>query len=616
MRNKNRIAHFLVLTGLVLITFTRPLISGMTYSWSNTYIQTATLLIFGVWLIGKEKPFRLTPLGLPLLSFFLILTISTIFSVNIDASIKQLYQFSSYLLLYFIVVNNVETARERRIIVTVLLISTVLVCAYGIYQRFGGLERTRQIVRLYHAGEFAPEFMTRLGTEKIFSTFVFPPALAGFIILILPLSLSVLLSKIDIPSRILAGVVCAGAFMCLFFTFSKGGWLASLISLILWSFIFFGRRSRRHLTKIIIVNLLIITVICISFFCELFPQVTPGGFTGSFKFRLAYWKAGMAMVRDYTPIGSGPGTFGSIYAKYRIPGAEETQMAHNNYLQVASELGLGGLLTFLWGCIVFLTAGWRVITKRVSSLTFTDTGAIVIGSYVGIIAFLIHSIADFNLYIPGITTNVFLLGGLLMGSEAPRSEGRIPKGRTLPPAVTILLTAGLIFAVRMPLVSERYFKQGIKANKIKKTEPAVANLQKACFYGPFNAEYHFTLGTIYKRAGMDAIPQYEKAVRCNPGMPYYHSQLGWAYWQKGKGKNRRLIEKAVYELEQAVSYYPTIPRYHIQLGRLFQLCGRYKDAKSEYLLAISLRDEVYRSRAVEETRLALKQVEKWLKEME
>jgi len=63
-----------------------------------------------------------------------------------------------------------------------------------------------------------------------------------------------------------------------------------------------------------------------------------------------YWRGAIAIARDHPWLGTGPGTFGSIYPKYKIASTEEAQLVHNSYLQMWSDSGVIGFLTFalLW----------------------------------------------------------------------------------------------------------------------------------------------------------------------------------------------------------------------------------------------------------------------------
>lgn len=105
----------------------------------------------------------------------------------------------------------------------------------------------------------------------------------------------------------------------------------------------------------------------------------------------------LSLVKDYPIFGAGPGTFYVTFSRYR----DETigayfNHAHNDYLQLAAESGLVGLLllaafaTFALGAA--LLAQWQRRDPLMRGMSF----ACVMGAT----AILIHSWVDFNLQIP------------------------------------------------------------------------------------------------------------------------------------------------------------------------------------------------------------------------
>jgi O-antigen ligase len=113
--------------------------------------------------------------------------------------------------------------------------------------------------------------------------------------------------------------------------------------------------------------------------------------------RLVYWSNATSIVRDFPLLGTGLGTFASVYPAY-----EESSLsghlshAHNDYLEYLSELGVVGMI-LLSGGIAFMVVSsfliWRV--RR-----HPEVKGLAMGSIVAIVVILIHSIADFNLHIP------------------------------------------------------------------------------------------------------------------------------------------------------------------------------------------------------------------------
>jgi O-antigen ligase len=80
--------------------------------------------------------------------------------------------------------------------------------------------------------------------------------------------------------------------------------------------------------------------------------------------RLARYRAGVAIVRDYPLLGTGPGGVALIYPAYTRPGATEAWHLHNTYLQLLAERGplatAAWLVTMIWGVGEALRASRRL----------------------------------------------------------------------------------------------------------------------------------------------------------------------------------------------------------------------------------------------------------------
>lgn len=620
-----------VIAGISLIVFFRPLISGLTYPWSNTYIQSVILILSMIWLLqvcwSKGTFFR-THLDIPILTFFLFIGVSSLKSVGSAVSLSFIYQFMSYVLLFFLVANNLRTEEARRAVIFALFLSTFLLSIYGIYQYFWGLDITRMKVALYHSGEFPPEFMTRLGTDKVFSTFVFPPALAGFLLLVMPLSISMGFVGRSRFERIFCGFISFPLILwCLILTFSKGGWVSAVLSMVVFVFIWLTviKRVKKNVVAIGVTICVLIFILLIVFDC--LPKATFSGFIGSFGVRVGYWKSIPPMVRDFFLIGSGPGTFGIMYPGYRILLGRETQMAHNNYLQVLVETGVFGLVAFLWIWIRFLRRGIRLIfAEKVDRM-------LILACFAGIIGFLIQGFVDFGLYVPGITMTVFLFLGLIEAKENVRPlQFSVKKGTKVFLTIVILtVTTYMMWAVRRPMLGERCFGRAIVCTRKGELDKSISLLKKAIEYCPQHAKYYFQLGLIYEgkkgRVFLNkAIESYEMAVRYNPYMASYHSKLSLLYWFKSQRRDRKLMEKAILEMENAVSCYPVMPKYHKHLGRLYHLAAKsqgsilrdqmYEKAREQYMLTVECKDAIYRTSEKAELQEMLEQVGVWLSELE
>ncbi len=136
-------------------------------------------------------------------------------------------------------------------------------------------------------------------------------------------------------------------------------------------------------------------------------------FKDSSRVRLQYWQAGLEMIKEKPLLGFGLGSFGRVYGKYKLPEAEETQMAHNNFLQIWTELGIVGFLIFL-SIFIFYFREMNQSIKKFNNLSSVQK-VFVYGGYVSVLSFVFHSLGDFSLYVFSISSILFMLMGVSCG---------------------------------------------------------------------------------------------------------------------------------------------------------------------------------------------------------
>jgi O-antigen ligase len=129
-------------------------------------------------------------------------------------------------------------------------------------------------------------------------------------------------------------------------------------------------------------------------------------------------------VRDYLPFGAGAGSFVASFLPYS--GAEVVipyDHAHNDYLEFLGEWGIVGCLPMALAVLLSLGTAGLALRERHDSLL----RAIGFGSFMGIIALLIHSFVDFNWQIPanaGFFTVLLAMGWLARYMPVHKHAGR------------------------------------------------------------------------------------------------------------------------------------------------------------------------------------------------
>jgi O-antigen ligase len=471
---------------------------------SNWLILIILLLALGIHLIKRKSDFS-TSLDKPLFFFGLSLLISLLVSKGRGFEIAS--EFMACFLIFYLIISCQPKEKAIR---TVLLFSGILVSLYAIYQKFWGLAETRRFIEMYQLGE---DFMGRASSDRVFSTFMYPNSLAGYLVLILPISIS----KKTWPIALIYLYI-------LYLSGSRGGFVTLCLTIAL----FFMIRSKRLA--------ILWSILSFILFIHLLTPIP-----GSAKARVDYWKTSITIIREH-PLGVGLAEFGNSYSKYKEASSEETRNAHNGFLQIGVEAGIFGLISYLWLTFCFLQKGWRVAKERDDLL----------GYYLGGFSFFVHSSLDFDLYIPGISSLTFLFLGMVASYE----KKEVTTWRFSPFFVILLIP--FIFCSNQMRQSCEYAEKGQSSLFVADYNKALTEFAKASKLNPLNEKILFEQGRICEHLNKkkEAERLYREAILRNPNAASYHFQLA-LFLIKNNGDQKEIIK----HLKIASSLYPTKPIY-------------------------------------------------------
>ena len=281
----------------------------------------------------------------------------------------------------------------------------LVVVATGWNQHFGGLEEMRKFFYAQPNWRDQPqELLTKLASDRIFSTLIYPNALAGAMLLVSPVVIfgawAVGAGRPAWLRAIPPALALVGALGCLVWSGSKGGWVIALGLTILALF----TRMRRSSAQVWIVSLLLVAGL--SGFWIRYRAYFERGAT-SVSARFDYWAVALANVRDQPILGSGPGTFMQVYARLKSPESEMTRMVHNDYLEQATDSGVLGAVFFTAFVIGAVVVGYRAIQDN----------WVRFGVWLGVVGLAVQSLTEFALYIPALAWPWFLAMGALAGAR-------------------------------------------------------------------------------------------------------------------------------------------------------------------------------------------------------
>ena len=321
-------------------------------------------------------------------------------------------QFLLYGAWFFSVLIFFKNKDSRIIAVLFIVAAGAIVCKEAVMQHFGGLEFVRQKV-FTDAGfkSFADytnftlavskdiqtqKFIQKISSSRVFATFIYPNALGGFIIILLPLCVGLFKSiKINF-AKIFAVAVFILALVALLFSKSKASIFISALSLM--ALLWLAVRATQIPKRVLFGSGFLACVIVIGM---MFWGYGASGLAKKFKStggaRIDYWKAAAKMICENPWTGRGTDGFGKNYLAYKRPGAEDTQIPHNFILNIWVDYGIVAVIGILLALVFPLYISWKFFLKNKNAFDWLAVSCLVAGT-----GFILHCLVDFDFHTMGI----------------------------------------------------------------------------------------------------------------------------------------------------------------------------------------------------------------------
>ncbi|MBI4789921.1 MAG: O-antigen ligase family protein [Chloroflexi bacterium] len=406
-----------------------------------TAVDLLVVVVLALWfarLIAREHEIRIRwpPLSLPFAIFLFAALLTTTVAISLQYAAKELVKWFEMFAMYVYVANNLDAQKAARVL-AVLLLAGASEAAIGIYQF------------LFRVG---PEGFSLFGRfMRAYGTFEQPNPYAGYLGLIIPIALGVVLSvntdelrprkQSTVNTRtvhrslftrtqfvrvycllLTASVSLVAMLAALLMSWSRGAWLGVAAALVVVVVV----QSRRAFVLSVIAAFVLTFAILLSSI-NLIPGVIAERFSGIGDYfgvfdvrgvkvddanfaiveRMAHWQAAWEMWRDLPLLGVGFGNYVPAYPAYALPRwSDPLGHAHNYYLNIAAEAGLVGLLAYLglWSAAAW--QGWRAL--RVTRGMWHSVAAGLLGM---IVALAIHNGFD-NLFVHGMVAQVGISLGI------------------------------------------------------------------------------------------------------------------------------------------------------------------------------------------------------------
>ncbi len=566
---------------LSLTAFLAPLIGGKLNPFGSGILR---ILAFITGMLFIARGIRETSgirtnavLWLSIILFALGL-LSLMSSASIHETLFALMDLGAYLLILLIIANFPDQGSVIRILAS-LLASAFIVSALGIREYLLSAK---------------PDWRT-------FATFFNPDFLAGFMAIVLSLTLAWYLSPSRMGISIASGLALLGILGTLLLSGSRLGALCAIGGAIIFAlFALAGRSFKKHQAvrlAVLIVPILLVVIFLSTPLTNRVASVQSESHSAAFRFET--WKGTIRVAKAYPICGTGLGTFQLIYPKYAHVGF--TKMAHNSYLQLASESGIAApiILVLLIGFASLhpISALLKRQMRREPSDDdlIPDRQLILCGIIGGVAASAARNIVDSDWYVSaiGYSFAILLGAGIALASESPASK--VPVNRL----AAFILSGFLAIAIIVSLLAITAYQYQLSGDTLARNgnlDEAINAYQTATRLDYLNSEHLRALGQVYAaRASIhhdiNDLQNAEHflllAIRRSPTSAKGYYQLGQLYEFAGEN------EKALNAYQQALKWDPNAVQILFAKARLYENMGRSDEAFRTYNQIVEIEKSPY-----------------------
>ena len=639
-----------VMVGLVtLFVFALPLFIWPTsteYGYSKSILALIGIsVLFALWaawsLFKKEWRMRVPWIGVPVLGFVAASLLSLVNAANGRMVIQSVTLVLFFFLFYLIVVQFVKEKRDVNLILYSLLVSSFLCSLYGLLQYLG-------VVRGAFGQSGLPEIISTMGNKNYLGEFLVSLLFPAVILVVRLKSRLLRVAAIALVAFDFGTVLLVQQASAVFALIAAS--FAFLVAFVIFRPVEPVKRNRIWL-------LALVATLAVTFVVESpsGPLNSVAGLSaempwfleklvseGSAKTRTWDWWIGWEMLRDHPVAGVGLGNYKVDFLPYKakflttprgagydfyIPRAAQ---AHNEYIQVASELGAFGIAALVTFLVVIPVTFWRRLRRSRDESDRLDL--ILLGC--GVVSFLVVALAGFPGHLPAASLVVVLTLGLASSrAYGQGAEFEVSlKGRLLVGAVAATFVLGLIVSIlaardfsgdvllgrgkselqrgesrlaerdlRKSVAldfspSEAFYQLGILEAKEGRYQEAKADLEK-CLTRFATENVYLNLATVAYNL-KDTAGARRNLDLLSATRPYPELEIEAQYLRALLSTQEGDYDRASSEFEALIQAHPDFERAFITLGDLERARGLGAEARKHYGEALALiRDKLATARA-------------------
>ena len=329
---------------------------------------------------------------------------------------------------------------ERRWFCAALAAGACWLIYSGLSQYFVGFAETREFVekQIAEGIPISHVMVAKINDDRVFATFVSCNVLAGYLLLLLPVTLYAVwrfaghFEPVRLSRILLCGLVFSGLVAVLLLTRSRAAFLAALLTAGAFAMTLPKRRIYRCIPVIVLALAIVGGAIYIH---------RAGRGFGSMAERVDYLRSSVKMIAEKPLAGHGWGGFFYRHMELKTTGTDESAHdPHNLVMAFASQTGvIGGAVALAAVLLPLFWLGRRIFRRGGEETPEEGADGFARAVFWGECAFLLHAHMDVDLQIPA---SMAAAGAMLVAALPEASAQMAARGRRR----WLLVAAGMLLA--------------------------------------------------------------------------------------------------------------------------------------------------------------------------
>jgi O-antigen ligase len=346
-------------------------------------------------------------------------------------TVSHLFLLVTYLTAFFLTIVICRDRHGKKRLVFALVSLGVFEAIYGLIQYLTHWQQIFGYVKKYYLEEATGTYVNRnhfAGFLEMILPFAVALALGWTVVVFKNTSggaatLRKIVSKEELVSLVFWLFLSILLFAALVLSRSRTGIISALVSLVAILALAGTSSVRARTGAAVVAPLFLLAVLGLIVWIGSDPVIGRFETLGqeynlSGQNRISIWRDTLGLIRHHPLFGTGLGSFQVVYPSVQTAFLTLlVEHAHCDYLEVVSDLGFPG------GVLVFGSIFW-ILAKTVRHYRNAEQHfdkAVWLGCVGSIAAILLHSLADFNLYIPANALTFIIILAMAWSSPHPRT---------------------------------------------------------------------------------------------------------------------------------------------------------------------------------------------------